>query len=176
MALKQVLDALYLKSIKSITRTGLAADLGAAFPVVTNLFRLPGDIILLGIYGRVMFAKQNTAQTLRLGLLPALPAPGAVEAFLCAASGATNLDVADSIYTISGLSTDAMIVAQIGPPAAGGIGRWQSGVTGIAIGNPLILVAGIIRLTTGGADDNVGLINWTITYQPLSDASIVTVM
>ncbi len=173
MALKQVLDALYLKSIKSVTRIGLAADLGAAFPVTTNLFNLPGDIVLLGLYGRVVtHAKANTAQTLRIGILP----PVGAESFLCAASGATNLDVADSIYTISGLSTDAMIVAQIGPPAAGGIGRWQSGVTGIAIGNPLILVAGIIRLTTGGADDNVGLINWTITYQPLSDASIVTVM
>ncbi len=169
MGLTQQVQAQYQSMPKSVTRTGVAADLATQHTV--DLFTIAGgDILLVGILGRVVgHAKANTAQTLRLGLMPA----GSItEAFLCGVSGVTNLDAIDTVYTITGVIANAMIVA----PTALGVSLLQAAATGMGVGAPQILVAGVIRLTTADADDNAGFIDWTVIYQPLTDASVVTVL
>lgn len=170
MGLKNTVDLIQLYRPKRIRRPGVVTELGPGFPLVLNLFNVPNEILLIGLYGIVTAQKAAAAQTLRLGLL----VTGGVEAFLCAASGNTTGDVVGRIYTISGLSTDTMIDAPVVDVA--GINRWQSGTTGIAIGNPLILVGGVLRLTTAAAADNAGAIDWYLYYQPLADNSVVTAM
>ncbi len=169
MGMKGILDALYLSSVKYVTRTGVAADCAAQHTV--NIFTIAGgDIVLLGIYGKVRAQKQANAQTLQLQITPT----GGAAAALCAASATTSGDAVDSIYTITGVSTDAMIVAQIG--TALGIGQLQASALGIGTGNPLVLVPGILSLITAAANDNSGLVDWTVIYRPVTNVSIVTVL
>jgi len=153
---------------RAVTRTGVAADCATQHTV--NLFTVLGDILMVGIIGKVIAAKDAGAQLLRLGHVPTI---GAVEAFLCAASLTTATDAIDSIYSITGVSTDAMIVTQIG--TALGIGQFQINALG-TIRSAMVLVPGILRLTTSIANDITGLIDWTILYQPLSATSVVTVL
>jgi len=151
-----------------VTRTGLAADV--ATQTTTNLFTVTGDNLLIAIYGKVIAAKDAGAQLLRLGHVPTI---GAVEAFLCAASATTATDAIDTIYTITGVVTDAMIVA----PAAVGVGLVSvnaAGLVGVPVG--MLLVPGILRMTTSVANDITGLIDWTVLYQPLSGTSVMTVL
>lgn len=155
-------------AIRYVTRTGVAADCATQHTV--NLFTVTGDNLVIGTYGKVIAAKADTAQTLRLGHVPTI---GAVEAFLCAVSAVTNLDAIDSIYTITGVVGDAMIVAQVGTII--GVGQFQNNALG-TIRSQLILVPGIIRLTTAAANDATGLIDWTVLYQPLSETSVITVL
>ena len=168
MGLKSVMDAIYLAMPKYVTRVGVAADCATQHTV--NMFTVAGgDVLLMGIYGKIIFAKDAGAQLLRLGHVPTI---GGGEYFLCAASLTTASDVADTIYTISGIPADAMIVlnAQLGG------GALMSSATGIGTGTPHVLAPGILRLTTSIANDITGLINWTVLYRPLTDVSRVTVL
>ncbi|MDZ4230660.1 MAG: hypothetical protein U1B77_02450 [Dehalococcoidales bacterium] len=152
---------------RSITRTGVAADCATQHTV--NLFTVTGDVVLIGIFGKVMFVKDAGAQLLRLGHVPTAGA----EAFLCAASATTATDAADTIYTITGVVTDAMIVA----PAALGVGVLGVNAAGlVGVPNGHVLVPGILRLTTSIANDITGLIDWTAIYRPMSITSAMTVL
>ncbi len=154
---------------KAVTRTGIAADL-ATFPHTTDMFTVTGDILVMGIYGKVIAQKDGTGQFLTLRYTPT---GGGAIGDLCLVSPTTTGDVINSIYTITGVSTDAMIVAQIGP--AIGIGQFQGNALG-TIKSELILAAGIIHLLATVAADANGLINWTVLYRPLTAVSRVTVL
>ncbi len=168
MGLVQLVQSQYQAAPKYVTRTGVATDCATQHTV--NLFTVAGgNVLLIAVYGKVMADKAIAAQTLRLGLVPTI---GGVEAFLCAASATTSGDLIDSIYTITGVIADLMIVA----PTALGVALPQAAATGQGVGALLVLVPGIIRLTTGAADDGTGLINWTVLYRPLTADSVVTVL
>jgi len=153
---------------KPITRTGVAADLATQH--YEDLFTVVGgDIELLAIYGKVIAAKAATGQFLQLQHTPT----GGALAALCGVSPTTTGDVIDSIYTITGVPGDLMIVAQVGP--ALGIGQLQINLLG-TIRSTLVLVPGIIGLDVTVANDITGLINWTVLYRPLSINSAVTVL
>ena len=157
-----------LRQIQTVTRTGVAADCATQHTV--NLFAVAGDVLLIGIFGKVIAAKDAGAQLLRLGHVPTI---GAVEAFLCAASLTTASDAIDSIYTITGVVGDAMIVTQVG--AIIGVGQFQNNALG-TIRSPLTLVPGILRLTTSIANDITGLIDWTAVYYRIALTSSMTVL
>ncbi len=149
--------AIALGQLQSVTRLGLAADV--ATQTTTNLFTVAGTVILVSIVGRVVSTKQANAQTIRLGHVPTA---GGVEAFLCAASATTASDPIDELYFITGVIGDAMIV----DPASGiGLSNLMVNEAGL-VGTPqgLLLAPGILRMTTGAANDNSGLINWTARY------------
>lgn len=156
-----------LSQPRALTRTGLAADV--ATQTTTNLFTITGTVLMLTIFGRVVAAKQATAQTIRLGVVPTA---GGVEAFFCAASATTTGDPIDSLYTITGEVTDALIVAQVGV----GLAAVMCDAAGLIMTpQGFILVPGVLRMTTAAANDNSGLIDWTIIWQPLTvGSSVVT--
>lgn len=151
--------AIQLAQIESATRLGLAADV--ATQTVTNLFTVAGTVILVALFGRVVVQKEATIQTIRLGHLPT----AGVEGFLCAVSATTSGDDVDELYTITGNITDALIVS----PAAEGIAALMVNAAGL-VGAPqgIILVPGILRMTTAAATDNSGLINWTALYKRIA--------
>ena len=170
MGLKTILDSVYLAMPKYVTRTGVAADCATQHAV--DMFTISGgDILVLGMYGKVMAAKDAGAQLLTLQYTPT---GGAVTA-LCLVSLTTATDAINSIYTITGVATDAMILTQIGAGAILGIGQFQGNALG-TIKSQLVLAPGIINLLTTVANDITGLINWTVLYQPLNDSSLVTVL
>ncbi len=149
--------AIELGTVQSVTRLGLAADTDTQ--TTTNLFTVAGTVILVSIVGRVVAAKAVGAQTIRLGHVPTA---GGVEAFLCAASATTSNDAIDELYFITGVIGDAMIV----DPASGiGLSNLMVNEAG-TVGTPqgLLLAPGILRMTTGAANDLTGLINWTARY------------
>ncbi len=148
--------AIALGQLQSVTRLGLAADV--ATQTTTNLFTVTGTVVLVTIFGRVVVQKQATGQFIRLGHVPTVPG---AECFLCAISGTTTADDVDTYYQITGEITDALIVA----PAALGVSNISVNAAGL-VGVPqgLVLVDGILRMTTTTANDNSGLINWTALY------------
>lgn len=160
--------AIYLRQLRPVTRTGTNTDV--ASQKTTDLFTVTGDNLIIGIYGKVITAKQATTQTLRLGHVPTIVG---AEAFLCAVSATTLSDAINQIYIITGVPGDAMIVDQVSSII--GVGQFQINALG-NIQSALILVPGVIRMTTGAADDNVGVIDWTVIYQSLSDTSEITVL
>ncbi len=153
--------AIALGQLQSVTRLGVATDVDTQ-PTATNLFTVTGTVILVTIFGRVVFQKQVAAQTLRLGHVPTIPA---AECFLCAASATTSADDVDTYYQITGEITDALIVA----PAALGVSNISVNAAGlVGVPHGLLLADGIIRMTTGAATDNQGLIDWTCLYYRLA--------
>ncbi len=153
--------AIALAQLQSVTRLGLDTDVDTQ-PTVINLFTVTGTIVLVTIFGRVVQQREASASTVRLGHFVTTPA---AECFLCAASATCTGDDVDTYYQITGEITDALIVA----PAALGVCNISVNVAGL-VGVPqgLILADGILRMTTGGATDNAGLIDWTCLYYRLA--------
>ena len=104
---------------RAVTRTGIAAD--CATQHATPIFRISGgDILVRGIYGKVVADKAVGAQLLKLQFT----GTGVAITALCLVSLTTSLDPIGSIYTISGVETAAMTVTQIGAGSGLGIGQF----------------------------------------------------
>lgn len=163
MGLKGTIDTIYLETPRYAHRIGLDADLRTQ-PLTTAIFRITGGpILVITIFGRIVTAnKQAAAQALLL--------THSVGGGLCIASATTTGDVINSIYTITGVVGDAMIVAQLGP--ALGIGQSMSSALGSGTGNQLVLGVGDISMVTSVATDADGFINWTLCYLPLTPVSL----
>lgn len=168
MSIKTLVGQLYQTQIRVVRRVGLATDV-ATQPTTTNLFTVSGgDVLVLAMYGKVMATKQVAAQTIAVQHTPT----AGVAAAIAAASATTSGDAINSIYSITGVPGDALIVAQV----ATALGVGQNGNALGTIRSDLVLVAGIISMLTGGATDNSGLVDWVISYVPLAPASLITVL
>lgn len=136
---------------------GLAVERAAAsLPQTTQsaVFTITGGrIILKAIVGQVGTAIQNQANNTKI---VANPSSG-TDADLCAVLDIAN-DEAGTLYSISGLASDAMRGTTAG--AVAGQDR------------PVIVAAGTIDLSC--AASNTGTIAWTLLYLPLDDGAYVT--
>ncbi len=136
---------------------GLAVERdAAALPQTTQsaLFNVEGGrVMVLGIIGQVGTAIQNQANNTKLVANP----DSGTDVDLCAVLSVAN-DEAGTLYSITGLASDAMI------------GTAAGAVSGQA--RPVIVAPGTIDLNC--AASNTGTIGWTLFYVPLDDGAYVT--
>lgn len=157
MGLKTLVSQLYLTQIRTLRRPGVVGELvNAASP---NLFTITGgDIMVVGIHGKITTAFGTTATTLQLRLTTALAGTVSVLGLAC-----TTLSdqVADILLTSTGAVGVALAIS-----AAAGVGVY-------AVTNAQVLVPGGIDVLVGGATSTVAAVEWTINYIPLHPAANV---
>jgi len=148
-----------------VTRTGLAADLATVH--LFNIFQIAGgDVLIKAIIGKCRHAVEAvTTQTLEGGFTPTA---GARAIWAVASANTVTLTDADMYLTWSGVIPAAILINQTA--AAIGYGAVASILAGTS-GAKNVFCPGIMDLTTAGDTDNVGLIDWTIIYRPLTPAS-----
>ncbi len=149
-------------SLKVLRRPGVALELGTA---AFNVFTIAGGPIMVAkIIGRSTEVIAGTC----LPRLQHTPDGGALTP-LCAAAIDIDTDVANSLYTWSGLVAGALTVGGV-------IGISDINANATWAGGFQTLVEGIISLTDAtGAAVTTGLIDWYIVYFPLTSDAIVTV-
>jgi hypothetical protein len=157
---------LWEERVRYAYRTGVAVDLATQH--LFNIFTISGgDIVLLDIIGKVMFVKAGTAQTLELGFTPT----GGARTILAIASATTTGDVANKYYTWDGVLGTAVLVAQTAD--AIGVGAVGSVLAGTSSARN-VLCAGVLDITSAGANDITGLVDWYVRYIPVKPSSTVT--
>jgi hypothetical protein len=161
MGVKNKEKALYFSQRRYAWRVGLVADL--ATNNTTSLFRVSGGSILLhGMSGIVSSAMDANATTIGLLLVTAIS--GTVVPMSAATLAITNA-VTEDVITMDGRVGTALTLVT---GAARGVGVYN-------ITNEQILVPGLIRMINATAIQVTGgRIDWSISYSPLTEESMVT--
>ena len=148
------------RTFMTVRRAGLAADLagGANF----NVFTVAGPVQVQSIIGVVTTIIGAGAAVPRISFTPT----GGAAVHLCAAPVSIALDAVGTIYVWDGTSVGALAPASQ-------IGTADAGETSWVAGN-ITLVAGIIRITNAVVSS--GIIDWYVSYLPLTPTALVTAL
>lgn len=148
------------KAVRTVRRVGLAADLDGTD---ADLFTIANGIVLVTcMFGHVTTIIGAGLAVPRIQFTPA----GGAQTPLNAAAASIATDVVDTIYVWDGIAASQMIPS--GTIGAGGIaatGDWLGGFVG--------LVPGVIALTNAVSALS-GVIDWYISYIPLTDTAVIT--
>lgn len=158
----EVIKAMRLQSEKGIVRVGTNADWdpGGNF----NIFTIAGGPILLySMFGHVRVACTGNVLVPRIDLDPTI---GAATAICTLAVGA--IWPLGTILTWSGL-----LAGVLAPTAA--VGHGQAGVVESFDGGPIIMMPGVMLITNATADVTAE-IDWYMTYKPVLETCLVTVL
>ena len=145
---------------KTVRRPGLAADFpaGADF----DIFTVTGVILVSQILGHVTTVIGAGALLPFLEITTVVPAATVP---LCAVVGAAiNADAVDTMYGWIGTIAGPLLVTPVG--ASQGTVTWG--------GEYIVLTAGVINVDT--AVVGTGIIDWYITYLPMSTGAVVTIL
>lgn len=149
------------KAWKTVRRPGTAAEwiTGAAF----DLFTVNGVVMVSSFFGIcTTLIAGAILPTLRMTTL----VPVATVDLSVIAVGSFDTHVAGSVYGITGLVTDDLVVCTV-------IGAQDGAATQSWNGNFIVLTAGTVIMLNGVAS-TAGVIDWYITYLPMApNVSIV---
>jgi len=163
MSLSGVIRSTYLQQQRGIVRIGTNADYtpGGNF----NIFNIAGGPILVyALWGHVRVV---CAANVLVPVITHTPTIGAAGSAICTlAVGAAH--AVGVVLTWSGL-----LAGVLAPTAA--VGHGQAGVVESFDGGPIIIMPGITSITNATADATAE-IDWYMTYKPVLDSCVVTVL
>lgn len=158
MGLNGNTEVLYNSSRRYVKRTGKLADMAGVASVA--LWTVTGGPVLIeGIMGIVTTACQAAATTLAFTNTTAV---NSTVVPMAAASGSISGDATETVFTMDGAVATGITIQT---STARGVGIWEQT-------SRQVLVPGIIKLVVGTAT-NTGIIDWYLSYVPLSDSSLV---
>ncbi len=155
-------DLMQTQALTTLRRPGNAAEwiAGADF----DIFTVTGIIVVSNIFG--------VCTTLIAGaIVPFLEITTVVPAAqvpLCALALTLNADPVDSVYGWSGLLAGVLTVGA-------GVGMQELAATNTWTGGLMVLTAGVINVDNAIAS-TAGVIDWYITYIPVSADGAVTIL
>lgn len=155
-------ELLQTQTFQTTRRPGLVADFvpGADF----DIFTVTGVVVVSDIFGIVTTVIGAGALLPFLEITTVVPAATVP---LCAVVGAAiNGDVAGTIYRWSGLVAGALTVAAVGASDIAAAITWAGGL--------IVLTDGVINVDTAVA--GTGVIDWYVTYLPMTPASAITAL
>ena len=155
-------ELLQTHSFQTVRRPGLAADFvpGADF----DIFNVNGVVLVADIFGIVTTLIGAGALLPFIEITTLVPAATVP---LCAVVGAAiNADVAGTIYRWSGLDTGVLQVTAVGAADIQAADTWAGAL--------VVLTAGVINVDTAVVGS--GVIDWYITYLPMSLDGEITIL
>ena len=163
MAFNDEVDAIFLRQERTLRRIGTNADYtpGGNF----NIFGITGGPIkITGMFGHVTVACTGALLVPLITFTPTLA--GAASNLCTVAVGAAHaLNVV--------LTWDGLLASVLAPTV--GVGHGQSGAVESFDGGYIICMPGIISITNATADAT-GVIDWYMSFIPLSAEAAVTVL
>lgn len=180
MGLASQIKTTYILQEKTVRRIGLGPGVpGDWSPAANfNIFSITGGPIkITNMFGHVTAVFAGAAATPLIEFAPALVPPALVWNPLCviaavAAFALNSLMVWDgSLTAVSGVLRET---ANLGhDQATDGVG---TAATAETWSSPIIIIPGTIRITNAGALDATGMIDWYLSYKPLTLTSQVVAL
>lgn len=152
------------RSWKTLRRPGTAAEwiTGADF----DIFTVTGVHLVKALFGicTALIAGNILPLIEILTVVPAATVP------LCAVTGGNwDTDVAGTFYGFTGLVTDDLFAGAVigAQDAAAGTNDWNGGF--------VVLTTGVINIDNAAAS-TAGVIDWYITYLPMTPDAVITLL
>lgn len=154
-------ELLQTQTFQTIRRPGLAADWtgGADF----DIFTVTGVVLVSHCFGIVttLIAGAIVPFLEITTVVPAATVP------LCALALSLDTDVADTIVGWSGLIAGVLTASAVGAMELAATNTWSGGL--------IVLTAGVINVDNAIAS-TAGVIDWYITYLPMSAGAAITAL
>ena len=154
-------ELLQTQTFQTLRRPGLAVDwtAGADF----DIFTVTGVIVVSHLFGIVttLIAGAIVPFVEITTVVPAATVP------LCALALSLDTDVAGTIVGMSGLIAGVLTASAVGAMTLEAVNTWA--------GNLIVLTAGVINVNNAIASTG-GVVDWYITYLPMSTGGEVTLL
>jgi len=173
MSFRDQVSLTFLRQERTVRRIGLGPGAGGDWSPAAdfNIFQIVGGPIkITNLFGHVTAVFAGANPTPRIDFIPVGGVANPMCVIAVAAAFALNsLLVWDgSLTAVSGVLRES---AQLGHnQSTDSVG---TAATATSWAGPILCIPGIILIDNGGALDNTGMVDWYISYIPLTEASNV---